>query len=156
MKAVVQRVSLACVRVEGTEKARIGQGLLVLLGVAAGDTSDDASWMAGKISRLRVFPDGRRHMNLSPADIRGELLLISQFTLLGDASRGNRPSFSEAAGPDLARQLYLEVAAGIRKAGLQVRTGEFGAMMEVELINDGPVTIILESPKKQAGKSSRP
>lgn len=145
MKAVVQRVSRARVLIGGAETAAIGRGLSVLLGVAEGDTAAQASWMAGKIARLRIFADDEGQMNRSVGDVGGEVLLVSQFTLLGDARRGNRPSFTQAAEPPLAEQLYLETVETIRSEGIPVKTGNFGAMMEVELANDGPVTIILES-----------
>lgn len=146
MKAVIQRVSRARVSIEGAVRGEIGPGLLVLLGVAAGDDSRDAAFIAGKIARLRIFPDEEGLMNLSVADAGGAVLIVSQFTLLGDARKGNRPSFGGAAEPPLAEKLYLEAAEELRRAGLEVQTGEFGAMMEMELVNDGPVTIILESP----------
>lgn len=145
MKAVVQRVSRARVLVGGAQVAAIGPGLLVLLGVAHGDGAVEAEWMAGKMARLRIFADGAGQMNLSVKDIGGEALVVSQFTLLADARKGNRPSFAGAAEPALAERLYLEVAERMRKEGVPVKTGEFGAMMEVELTNNGPVTIILET-----------
>ena len=146
MKAVIQRVSRAKVSIEGAVRGEVGRGLLVLLGVAAGDGSGDAAFIAGKVGRLRIFPDDRGLMNRSVADIGGAILAVSQFTLLGDARKGNRPSFGRAAEPALAERLYREVVEGLRSTGIEVQTGEFGAMMEVELVNDGPVTIILESP----------
>lgn len=133
--------------VAGAEIAAIGRGLLILLGVAAPDTLATARWMAEKIAGLRIFEDENRLMNLSAVNAGGEVLLVSQFTLLGDARKGNRPSFAAAAAPDLAQRLYLEVAAGLRGVGLPVQTGEFGATMSVSLTNDGPVTIILDSVK---------
>jgi len=145
MKAVVQRVSHARVTVDGAVSGEIGPGLLVLLGVAAGDDSGDARFMVRKIARLRIFADGRGLMNLSVTDTGGAVLVVSQFTLLGDARKGNRPSFGTAAEPDMARRLYQEVVKGLRHTGLRVETGEFGAMMKVDSVNDGPVTIILES-----------
>ena len=146
MKAVIQRVSRAKVSIEGAVRGEVGRGLLVLLGVAAGDGSGDAAFIAGKVGRLRIFPDDRGLMNRSVADIGGAILAVSQFTLLGDARKGNRPSFGRAAEPALAERLYREVVDGLRSTGIEVQTGEFSAMMEVELVNDGPVTIILESP----------
>lgn len=133
--------------VAGAEIAAIGRGLLILLGVAAPDTPATARWMAEKIAGLRIFEDEERLMNLSAMDTGGEVLLVSQFTLLGDARKGNRPRFTAAAAPDLAQRLYLEVATRLRRAGLPVQTGEFGATMSVDLTNNGPVTIILDSVK---------
>ena len=144
---MIQRVSRARVLVEGSEQSAIPRGLLVLLGVSGTDGSSDASWMCGKISRLRIFPDEQGLMNLSVKDAGGEVLVVSQFTLLADARKGNRPSFTDAAEPVLAQRLYLEVVEGLRGEGLPVKTGVFGALMQVELNNDGPVTIILESDK---------
>ncbi|MEW6020059.1 MAG: D-aminoacyl-tRNA deacylase [Pseudomonadota bacterium] len=152
MRAVIQRVSRASVTVDGSEAASIGPGLMVLLGVAATDSPADAAWTAGKIARLRVFADDRGMMNRSVGDVGGEVLLVSQFTLLGDARKGNRPSFTAAAGPEPAERLYTEVAEEVRREGIAVRTGVFGATMQVEIINDGPVTIILES---DGGKETR-
>jgi D-tyrosyl-tRNA(Tyr) deacylase len=146
VKAVVQRVSRARVVVDGAVRGEIGPGLLVLLGVAAGDKLGDAGFMAGKIARLRIFGDERGLMNISIADAGGEVLVVSQFTLLGDARKGNRPSFGQAAEPALAEKLYKEFVAALRRAGLSVETGVFGAMMQLESVNDGPVTVILESP----------
>ncbi len=147
MKAVIQRVSQARVLVDGAVRGEIKRGLAVLLGVAAGDGPADAGFIAGKIARLRIFGDERGLMNLSVSDAGGGVLLVSQFTLLGDARKGNRPSFTQAAGPALAEKLYEQVIEELRRGGLTVETGDFGAMMSVELVNDGPVTIILESPR---------
>ncbi|MHB9111685.1 MAG: D-aminoacyl-tRNA deacylase [Thermoleophilia bacterium] len=149
MIAVVQRAARARVLVEGAVMGEIGHGLVVLLGVADGDDSKDARFIAGKLERLRIFNDDDRLMNLSIGDAGGELLVISQFTLLGDARKGNRPSFIRAARPAQAEALYEEVVGELRQAGLNVETGEFGAMMKVELVNDGPVTLIVESPEKK-------
>ena len=146
MKAVIQRVSRASVSVAGELRAGIGQGLLVLLGVAAGDASGDAAFIAGKVARLRIFPDSQGLMNLSVADVRGSVLLVSQFTLLGDARKGNRPSFTAAAPPEPASALYERVCELLRRKALPVEQGVFRAHMEVELLNDGPVTILLETP----------
>jgi len=151
MKAVIQRVSRARVLVDGADRSEIGPGLLVLLGVAAGDATADAAFIAGKVAKLRIFGDASGLMNLSVSDIGGDVLVVSQFTLLGDARKGNRPSFTRAAEPAQAEELYLAVVAELRRGGLEVKTGDFGAMMEVELVNDGPVTIILESPSRVAG-----
>jgi D-tyrosyl-tRNA(Tyr) deacylase len=145
MRSVVQRVSRAAVRVDGAVAGEIGRGLLVLLGVAGGDGEEDARWSADKIAQLRVFEDPAGKMNLSVEDVRGGVLLVSQFTLLGDARKGNRPSFVTAAAPEAANALYERVAARLRERGLPVATGVFRATMEVELVNDGPVTLLLDS-----------
>lgn len=123
----------------------IGAGLLVLLGVSSTDSTSDAAAMAAKLARLRIFRDDEGKMNRSVLEAGGSVLVVSQFTLFGDTRRGNRPSFTVAAGPDLARPLVEEVADRLREVGLEVATGEFGAMMEVELINDGPVTLVIEA-----------
>jgi D-tyrosyl-tRNA(Tyr) deacylase len=145
MRSVVQRVARAAVRVEGQVVGEVGQGLLVLLGVAAGDGPDDARWMADKLAQLRIFEDQAGKMNRSVQDVGGAVLLVSQFTLLGDARKGNRPSFVEAAPPDAAAALYEEVAGLLRARSVPVATGVFRAHMEVELVNDGPVTLLLDS-----------
>jgi D-tyrosyl-tRNA(Tyr) deacylase len=145
MRAVVQRVSRAAVRVEGATAGEIGRGLLVLLGVAAGDGEEEARWMADKVAQLRVFEDAAGKMNRSVADVGGAVLVVSQFTLLGDARKGNRPSFTGAAPPEAADALYRRVCALLGERGLPVATGVFRAHMEVELANDGPVTILLDS-----------
>jgi D-tyrosyl-tRNA(Tyr) deacylase len=139
VRALVQRVSRAAVDVDGQEVASIGPGLLVLLGVRAGDTTEQADWMAGKLERLRVFEDADGKLNLSVRDVGGELLCVSQFTLYGDARKGNRPSFVDAAPPELAEPLYERV-----RSALGARGGAFGAHMSVSLVNDGPVTLLLE------------
>jgi D-tyrosyl-tRNA(Tyr) deacylase len=138
---VVQRVASASVSVEGVEVAAIGAGLLVLLGVRAGDGSEEADWIARKVRALRVFEDGEGRMNRSVEDVGGELLCVSNFTLYGDARRGNRPSFVEAAPPSEAEPLYERVRVALGAAG-----GVFGAHMELSLVNDGPVTLVLEAP----------
>lgn len=147
MRAVVQRVSRARVTVAGRTTGEIGRGLLVLLGVAAGDEAEDGEWLAAKIAGLRIFPDGDERMNLSLRDIAGQALVVSQFTLLGSLRKGSRPSFNEAAAPDRARALYEQFVSQLSVAlgGAPVPTGEFAAMMEVSLVNDGPVTLILDS-----------
>jgi D-tyrosyl-tRNA(Tyr) deacylase len=139
VRAVVQRVREAAVEVEGREVASIGRGLLVLLAVRSGDGPEQADRMAGKLERLRVFEDADGKMNLSVRDIEGELLVVSQFTLYGDARKGNRPSFVEAAPPEVAEPLYRRV-----RDALGAKGGEFGARMQVSLVNDGPVTLLLE------------
>ena len=144
MRGVVQRVARAEVRVEGRTVGSIGPGMLVFVGVGEGDTAEQADRLAGKLARLRIFVDDEGRMNRSVLDTGGEVLVVSQFTLLADTSRGNRPSFLGAAAPDLAEPLVERVAEGLRSAGLRVAMGEFGAHMEVDLVNDGPVTIVLE------------
>ncbi|MDE7265577.1 MAG: D-tyrosyl-tRNA(Tyr) deacylase [Clostridia bacterium] len=144
MKAVIQRVKHTALSVDGKLISEIPFGLAVYLGVKSGDTEDKASLMAGKISRLRIFEDGNGKMNLSVKDIGGEVLLISQFTLYGDCSHGNRPSFTEAERPEAAEKLYLLTAEKLREQGLTVKKGVFGADMKIEQFNDGPVTIIYE------------
>ena len=141
MRALVQRVSRAAVEVDGREVASIGPGLLVLLGVRRGDTEAQADRLAGKLERLRIFEDAEGKLNLSVRDVDGELLCVSQFTLYGDAGKGNRPSFVEAAPPDEAEPLFERV----RDAALGAAGGTFGAHMKVSLVNDGPVTLLLEA-----------
>ena len=145
MIALIQRVSEASVDVpEAGHFARIGPGLCVLLGVEDGDTATEADWIAGKLSRLRIFRDDDDRMNRSVTDIEGAILLVSQFTLAGDCTKGNRPSFIRAAAPETGNKLYERVRDQLRTAhGLPVETGVFGGMMQVALVNDGPVTIIL-------------
>ena len=147
MRAVVQRVSRAQVAVGGEIVGDIGRGLLVLLGVTHTDNEADADYLAGKIAGLRVFEDENGKMNLDTAAVSGGILVVSQFTLYGDVRRGKRPSFDAAAAPERARQLYEYFVERIRAAGLRCQTGRFQEMMEVELVNDGPVTILLESTK---------
>jgi len=139
----VQRVSRAEVRVDGAVTGRIGTGLVVLLGVAQGDGEEDARALAKKIASLRVFPSERRPIDRSVVDVGGGALVVSQFTLCADTSRGNRPSFVRAAGPEDANRLYESFCDHLRAQGVPVGTGKFGAMMDVELVNDGPVTIVL-------------
>ena len=148
MRAVVQRVSRASVAVEGKITGEIGRGFLVLLGVAKSDTAADADYLAEKISGLRIFEDSGGKMNLALADVNGAVLAVSQFTLHGDVRRGKRPSFDSAAPPDQARKLYEYFVERVRALGLRCETGVFQAMMQVELVNDGPVTILLDSEKK--------
>ncbi len=145
MKAVLQRVTRACVTVEGRVVGAIGQGMLVLLGVAKGDTDADARIIAEKLAGLRMFSDEAGKMNRSVADIGGAVLLVSQFTLLGNTAKGRRPSFDEAAPPEQARGLYEAVGGALQAFGLPVEHGVFGAHMAVDLVNDGPVTLLLDS-----------
>ncbi len=147
MRAVVQRVSRAEVRVDGRATGAIGRGLVVLLGVAQGDGEDDARALADKVAALRIFEDPAGKMNLSVRDVSGGVLVVSQFTLLGDARKGNRPGFVDAAPPEEANALYERFCGLLRERGLAVATGVFRASMEVELVNDGPVTILLDSRK---------
>jgi D-tyrosyl-tRNA(Tyr) deacylase len=145
MRAVVQRVSRARVTVDGRTAGAIAHGVLVLLGVANKDQPSDVQYIAGKIRDLRIFPDQNGRMNRSIEDAKGAVLLVSQFTLLGDARKGRRPSYDAAAAPAVAQALYEDVARDLRAAGLIVETGVFQADMQVELVNDGPVTILLDS-----------
>ncbi len=145
MRAVVQRVARAEVRVDGRVVGSIGRGLVVLLGVAQGDGEDAARFLADKIAALRIFVDPDGKMNLAVAEVGGEVLVVSQFTLLGDVRKGNRPSFTGAAQPSEADALYQRCCALLREKGLRVATGVFRAHMEVELVNEGPVTILLDS-----------
>ncbi len=145
VRAVVQRVSRAVVRVEGKPAGEIARGLCVLLGVARDDGEADARLLANKVARLRVFEDAAGKMNLDVAEAGGGVLVISQFTLFGDARKGNRPSFIDAAPPDAANALYERFCSMLRERGLALATGVFRAHMEVELVNDGPVTILLDS-----------
>ncbi|PYP92197.1 MAG: D-tyrosyl-tRNA(Tyr) deacylase [Candidatus Angelobacter sp. Gp1-AA117] len=147
MRAVVQRVRRCRVSVDSNTVGQIGPGLLVLLGIARSDTEAAADYLAEKIIGLRIFEDDQEKMNLSVQDKHGELLVVSQFTLYGDVRRGKRPSFDAAARPEEARKLYEYFVEKIRAAGLRCATGQFQAMMDVELVNSGPVTIILDSEK---------
>jgi len=147
VKAIVQRVSRAAVRVGGEEVGRIGRGLVVLLGVLRTDTVSDAHRLAERTAHLRIFGDHVGRMNLSLLDVKGEALVISQFTLAGSTRRGHRPSFEAAAPPETAEPLYEEYGAALGRLGIRVATGRFRAMMEVELVNEGPVTIALDEPK---------
>lgn len=145
MRAVIQRVEKASVSIGGAVCGKIGQGFLVLLGVTEGDTVEDAHYLADKTIKLRVFTDENDKMNLSLADIGGGLLIVSQFTLYGDCKKGNRPSFTGAARSDTAIPLYEAFVARCRASGLPVATGRFGADMAVSLVNDGPVTLIMDT-----------
>jgi D-aminoacyl-tRNA deacylase len=147
MRAVVQRVTHARVIVDNKVVGEIDHGLLVLLGVAKEDAEADAGYLAAKIMGLRVFEDASGKMNLSVSEATGSMLVVSQFTLYGDVRRGNRPSFDQAAPPEKARQLYEYFVERIRNTGMRCETGTFQAMMQVELVNDGPVTILLDSSK---------
>jgi D-aminoacyl-tRNA deacylase len=145
MRAVVQRVSRARVVVDHEVVGEIGRGLLVLLGVAHSDNSEQARWLAEKIVGLRIFADEEGKMNRGLADVDGEALVVSQFTLYGDCQKGRRPSFVDAAPPEIAIPLYEEFLNAVRALGIRTASGRFGAMMQVELVNDGPVTLIVES-----------
>jgi D-tyrosyl-tRNA(Tyr) deacylase len=145
MKAVIQRVTKASVHVEGKTVGQIGSGLLVLLGVAKDDGETDSRYLVEKIRTLRIFSDEQGKMNRSLVDVEGSVLLVSQFTLLGRTANGRRPSFDEAAPPDEAKRLYEQVVAGLQHQGTHVETRVFAADMQVELLNDGPVTLVLDS-----------
>lgn len=150
MRAVIQRVSRAAVDVEGKEKAKIGNGFVVLLGAEGGDTEQDASWLAGKIARLRVFPDEKGSMNRSLKEVDGDVIVVSQFTLFASTKKGNRPSFLRAAQPEEAIPVYekfLELLEN--ELGKRVGTGEFGAHMQIDLVNDGPVTVWIDTRQKE-------
>jgi D-tyrosyl-tRNA(Tyr) deacylase len=147
MRAVVQRVIHACVRVDGAVSGEIGRGLVVLLGVGKNDTAGDAAYLADKISTLRIFADDAGKMNRSLVDVAGAALVVSQFTLYGDARGQRRPSFINAAPPEQGRHLYEQFVQMLRALGVRVETGIFQALMQVELTNDGPVTILLDSEK---------
>ncbi len=144
MRVLIQRVSRAEVRVEGRVTGRIAQGLLLLVGFTHADTVDQLTWMADKIAGLRIFGDADGKMNLALPDVGGAVLVVSQFTLYGDAEKGRRPSFIDAARPEVAVPLYEQFLGLLRDRALTVETGEFGAMMDVDLVNDGPVTLWLE------------
>lgn len=145
MRAVIQRVKESAVKVKGEFVARIGKGLLVLLGVAKSDVESDADYLAEKIINLRIFEDEKEKMNRSLIETSGSMLVVSQFTLLGDCKKGRRPSFINAAGPERANTLYEYFVENVSRKGVKVKTGRFGAMMDVHLINDGPVTLTIDS-----------
>lgn len=145
MKAVIQRVTRGKVTIEGTVRGEIGRGFVVLLGVAKEDTKEDMDYLVKKISGLRVFEDNEGKMNLSLKDVNGELLVISQFTLFANTKKGNRPSFIDAGLPEASKAFYLDFIQALRSMDFKVEEGEFGADMAVELVNDGPVTIIIDS-----------
>ncbi len=146
MRALVQRVSQASVRVDGREVGAIDQGLLVLLGVAPDDGEDQARWLARKLSMLRIFQDPQGRMNLSVQDVGGAALVVSQFTLYADCRRGNRPSFVRSAQPQLAEPLYERFCELLAEQGLRVERGVFGALMDITLVNHGPVTVVVDTP----------
>ncbi|MBO8125834.1 MAG: D-tyrosyl-tRNA(Tyr) deacylase [Firmicutes bacterium] len=148
MRAVLQRVSRARVKVRGKVIGEIGPGFLILLGVEEGDTEEDLAYLLKKTSEVRIFPDDRGRFNLTPKEVGAEMLVVSQFTLLGDCRKGRRPNFSAAAHPDEAKALYQEYVAGLRELGFKVQEGEFAAYMQVELVNDGPVTLLLDSRRR--------
>lgn len=148
MRSVVQRVSRAKVTVEGEVTGEIGPGLMVLLGVCEDDTQDDASYLAEKLVSLRIFPDDEGKMNRSLADTGGQMLIVSQFTLYGDCRKGRRPSFIKAARPELADSLYRIFVVEVQGRGIQTATGRFQTHMDVELVNDGPVTLLVDSRKE--------
>jgi D-tyrosyl-tRNA(Tyr) deacylase len=145
MRVLIQRVTSARVKVEQEIIGEIGRGLLVLLGVTTGDNEDDISYLANKTANLRIFEDDQGKMNLSLLEVGGEILLVSQFTLYADCRKGRRPSFQEAARPEVSEELYLKFIEAMKGYGLKVATGSFGADMKVELVNDGPVTIMIDS-----------
>jgi D-aminoacyl-tRNA deacylase len=150
MKAVIQRVTEASVTIDNKLKSIIGKGLLILVGFEESDTNDDIEWLTGKIARLRIFDDKNGVMNLSVMDTEGEILIISQFTLHASTKRGNRPSYIKAARPEIAIPLYKQFISQMEiETGIQSKTGEFGAMMKVHLVNDGPVTIIIDTKQRE-------
>ena len=150
MRAVIQQVSSASVSIEGQVKSSIDKGLLILIGIEEDDNDNDINWLSGKISRLRIFKDDQGLMNLSIQDVRGEVLVISQFTLHASTKKGNRPSYIKAARPEVAIPLYQKFIAQLSEdTGNDVKTGEFGAFMEVALVNNGPVTIYIDTKNKE-------
>ncbi len=150
MRVVIQRVSVASVKVDNDVISEIGLGYMVLLGIESDDTREDSNWLAGKIARLRIFSDGNDVMNKSIIDINGEIIVVSQFTLYASTKKGNRPSFIKAASTEVAIPLYENFVLQLEKElGKKIQTGKFGAMMDVALINDGPVTILIDSKKRE-------
>jgi len=147
MRIVVQRVKNACVNVDGESVGKIGEGLLLLLGVSKNDGEEDVRYLVDKVLGLRIFEDQTKKMNVSIVDKGGEILVVSQFTLYGDCRKGRRPSFDEAATEDLAEKLYLLFIKSIQEKGINVQTGKFGSIMDIRLINSGPVTLLLDSKK---------
>ncbi len=150
MKAVIQRVKNASVSIDGNLFSSINAGILVLLGIEKGDSVQEAEYVCGKLLRLRIFEDENEKMNYSVADIKGEILVVSQFTLAGNVKKGNRPSFDNAMKPDEAEILYEKFVEMLKLSGLKTETGKFGAMMEVSLVNDGPVTFIIEQKNSES------
>ena len=148
MKAVIQRVSRASVDVNDETIGKIGRGFLVLLGVANEDTDEDMDYLVKKITQMRIFEDEAGKMNLSLKDVGGEILIMSQFTLFASTKKGNRPSFTEAGAPDFSKEMYLKFIAACRDCGIHTEEGDFGAHMMVSLVNDGPVTITMDSKQK--------
>lgn len=148
MRAVIQRVTRASVRIGGIIHGQVGPGMVIFLGIRSGDGITDLQWLSEKAVNLRIFEDGQGKMNRSLADIDGEMLIISQFTLYGDCRKGRRPGFSSAAPPEIAEPLYRQFIENIRNRQVRVATGVFQAAMEVELVNDGPVTLLLDSEKQ--------
>jgi D-tyrosyl-tRNA(Tyr) deacylase len=150
MIAVIQRVSEACVRIDGAVAGEIGTGFMVLLGIAHQDTHEDVAWLSKKIAQMRIFSDAEGKMNLSLQEVQGDILLISQFTLHASTKKGNRPSYIDAARPEVAIPLYEQMIAALsQELGHPIQTGRFGADMKVSLVNDGPVTIIIDSKEKK-------
>jgi D-tyrosyl-tRNA(Tyr) deacylase len=150
MRAVIQRVLKATVTIEGEVKSKIGLGLLILLGIEEADTLEDIDWLCGKISKLRIFDDENGIMNLSVQDVNGEIIVVSQFTLHASTKKGNRPSYIKAAKPEIAIPLYESFVKKLEEEiGKSVQTGEFGAMMEIALVNDGPVTIVIDTKNRE-------
>lgn len=144
MKTVIQRVTEASVAIDGKVNGKIGKGLMILIGISAEDTKEQADWIAHKIANMRIFEDGEQHMNRSVLDIGGDILAVSQFTLYVDCRKGNRPNFMAAGRPEMSEPLYAYLCDALRGHGIHVETGIFGADMQVSLVNDGPVTIVLE------------
>ena len=145
MKVLIQRVKNSSVKIEGQEVSSIGKGILALVGIEKGDEKEQVEKLARKVVNLRIFPDENDKMNLSLLDIKGEMLIVSQFTLCGDCKKGTRPSFDKSAPPEIANELYEYFVAQVQSYGIKTGTGQFGAMMDVSLINDGPVTFMLEA-----------
>ena len=145
MKALIQRVKMAEVQIDGKIYSKTNKGLLIFLGIENGDTEKDIEYLVRKVPHLRIFEDSQEKMNLSTLNIKGEILVVSQFTLSADCRRGNRPSFDSAEEPAKAKDIYMRFIEGLRESGLKIETGDFGAYMQVHLINDGPVTIIIDS-----------
>ncbi len=154
MKIVLQRVKRAAVEVQGRVAAEIGRGVCLLVGVERGDAEDDAQYLARKIVELRIFPDAEGKMNLSLLDARGEVLAVSQFTLAASLDKGRRPGFDRAEAPQRAEKLFLHLVNLMKETGVEVKTGVFGALMEVHLVNDGPVTFFLQSKKNSSSSDS--